>query len=107
MQGRIPVCEANVGSNPIKKTLFREFFYSRLEGFEPPTFWFVAKRSIQLGYKRIFSFLSFTRWIERLFSILFEFCFTKSQTANWATSAYLIMFINISKKEFFSRGGGI
>ena len=44
-----------LGSNPNKKTLRREFFYSRLEGFEPPTFWFVAKRSIQLGYKRLFS----------------------------------------------------
>ena len=25
----------------------------RLEGFEPPTFWFVAKHSIQLSYSRI------------------------------------------------------
>ena len=41
------------GTNPNKKTLRRESFYSRSEGFEPPTFWFVAKRSIQLGYERI------------------------------------------------------
>ncbi len=27
---------------------------ARLEGLEPPTFWFVAKHSIQLSYKRIF-----------------------------------------------------
>ena len=26
----------------------------RPEGFEPPTFWFVAKHSIQLSYERIF-----------------------------------------------------
>ena len=25
----------------------------RLEGFEPPTFWFVAKHSIQLSYSRM------------------------------------------------------
>ena len=25
----------------------------RLEGFEPPTFWFVAKHSIQLSYSRL------------------------------------------------------
>ncbi len=52
VRGRTPFCGANWGTNPNKKTLRREFFYSRLEGFEPPTFWFVAKRSIQLGYKR-------------------------------------------------------
>ena len=25
----------------------------RLKGFEPPTFWFVAKHSIQLSYSRM------------------------------------------------------
>ena len=28
-------------------------FLVRLKGFEPPTFWFVAKHSIQLSYSRI------------------------------------------------------
>ena len=30
------------------------FVLVRLKGFEPPTFWFVAKHSIQLSYSRIF-----------------------------------------------------
>ena len=36
----------------VKETSCTCLFYSRSEGFEPPTFWFVAKRSIQLGYER-------------------------------------------------------
>ena len=31
-------------------------FLARRKGFEPPTFWFVAKHSIQLSYRRIFTF---------------------------------------------------
>ena len=27
----------------------------RQKGFEPPTFWFVAKHSIQLSYERIYA----------------------------------------------------
>lgn len=29
------------------------FVLVRLKGFEPPTFWFVAKHSIQLSYSRM------------------------------------------------------
>ena len=39
-----------------KKTSEQSKLYSdvvRLKGFEPPTFWFVAKHSIQLSYSRI------------------------------------------------------
>ena len=32
------------------------FFLVRLKGFEPPTFWFVAKHSIQLSYSRKYAF---------------------------------------------------
>ena len=30
---------------------------ARRKGFEPPTFWFVAKHSIQLSYRRIYELL--------------------------------------------------
>ena len=40
---------------PNKKTpLIARFFYlARMEGFEPPTAWFVARYSIQLSYMRV------------------------------------------------------
>ncbi len=31
-------------------------FLARWKGLEPPTFWFVAKHSIQLSYQRTWSF---------------------------------------------------
>lgn len=34
------------------------FFLARQEGLEPPTFWFVAKHSIQLSYQRICNLLT-------------------------------------------------
>ncbi len=36
-----------------KALQFAVLFLARLEGLEPPTYWFVASHSIQLSYKRI------------------------------------------------------
>ena len=36
-----------------KSTAIAVLFLARLEGLEPPTYWFVASHSIQLSYKRI------------------------------------------------------
>ena len=47
----------------------------RLKGFEPPTFWFVAKHSIQLSYSRILKF--FARLPDGLISIAQEAGFGK------------------------------
>ena len=53
-----------MGNKQIIRTRFRLGRYGsdyialvRLKGFEPPTFWFVAKHSIQLSYSRIPSFI--------------------------------------------------
>ena len=32
-----------------------EVIMARWKGLEPPTFWFVAKHSIQLSYQRVFA----------------------------------------------------
>ena len=49
-------------------------FYLRSKRFELPTFWFVAKRSIQLSYERIFflHFLSYKK-NRNISSIIFNF----------------------------------
>lgn len=41
-----------------KKSLAYHKKVVRRKGFEPPTFWFVAKHSIQLSYRRIFIYQS-------------------------------------------------
>ena len=51
------------------------FVLVRLKGFEPPTFWFVAKHSIQLSYSRILKF--FARLPDGLISIAQEAGFGK------------------------------
>ena len=40
------------GSRPIRKLLIGKEKMARSERFELPTFWFVARRSIQLSYER-------------------------------------------------------
>ena len=54
------------------KTLFK---MARVARFELATFWFVAKRSIQLGYTRIFNFVCFAVFqLSRAYLDLFRFC---------------------------------
>ena len=55
----LPICSQRLHFSPdfcqIKKTLLlpRRIFFLRVPGLEPGAFWFVAKRSIQLGYIRL------------------------------------------------------
>ena len=59
----------------IKKIRSKPYlFYLRSKRFELPTFWFVAKRSIQLSYERIFflHFLSYKK-NRNISSIIFNF----------------------------------
>ena len=49
-------------SHSVSNTV-RTFVLVRQKGFEPPTFWFVAKHSIQLSYWRISQSCSLTAYI--------------------------------------------
>ena len=57
---------------PHKKRLPKKSFYLRSEGFEPPTFWFVAKRSIQLSYERIFPLPFYLSLNIKLFQVIYK-----------------------------------
>ena len=56
----------------------------REKGFEPPTFWFVAKHSIQLSYSRLFN------------------CFRYSSLATSQSYQKKKFFQVFSKKKFFT-----
>ena len=65
------------------------FHLVRLEGLEPPTFWFVAKHSIQLSYSRIcFSQLSHNntllREMQAVFSIFSNFFLDAKNGADYS-----------------------
>ena len=54
---KIPATSAGTKLQNKEKPAVRELLtagVARLEGLEPPTYWFVASHSIQLSYKRIF-----------------------------------------------------
>ena len=71
-------CPLHKTKNHVKYVVFRLLQLNRLaclEGFEPPTYWFVASHSIQLSYKHI---VLTTIYILPLFSTIvkafFEIC---------------------------------
>ena len=47
------------------------FHLVRLEGLEPPTFWFVAKHSIQLSYRRIILNFNYPIRLDRVFKHIY------------------------------------
>ena len=53
LPGRQEVLSVLSKSKNLRTTYVILRFLVRLKGFEPPTFWFVAKHSIQLSYSRI------------------------------------------------------
>ena len=79
-EGRAP--DGRVGEPSTKKDLQTgSLFKIRVEGFEPPTFWFVAKRSIQLGYTRIYEIVFCVSSLDRaLIELMLSFYFVKAPT---------------------------
>ena len=66
----------------------------RVEGFEPPTFWFVAKRSIQLGYTRIQSYKLIVR-TEKFLSTKFSSRPKNPAISEFFTKKMLLLAANI------------
>ena len=60
----------------------------RLKGFEPPTFWFVAKHSIQLSYSRISFCWRFHKMQEEISNFPKNFFYKEQGAARAASQAF-------------------